>query len=137
MLLTAKEGQGDVLARSLAAEYPTLDVNTQEDIRRVLLWELELPRRFLSTISWAAFVIAGLIVANITNIAVRERAQDDFGARTGLPVEIRVDGEERRLSPDVELSFFRVAQEALANARKHARHRRSRWACRLTKRPSS
>ena len=43
--------------------------------RPQLLWELELPRRFLSTISWAAFVIAGLIVANIISIVVRERAQ--------------------------------------------------------------
>ncbi len=45
---------------------------------------------------------------------------DDFGARTGLPVELRVDGEERRLPPEAELSLFRVAQEALANAWKHA-----------------
>ncbi len=45
---------------------------------------------------------------------------DDFSVRTGLPVELHVDGEERRLSPEVELSLFRVAQEALTNAWKHA-----------------
>ncbi len=45
---------------------------------------------------------------------------NDFSTRTGLPVELRVDGGERRLSPEVELSLFRVAQEALTNAWKHA-----------------
>ncbi|MFQ5433242.1 MAG: ATP-binding protein [Anaerolineae bacterium] len=75
VLLTAKEGRGDDLARSLAVEHPTLGVKAQEDIHRLLLQKMELPTRFLGMISWAAFVIAGLIVANITSIAVRERTQ--------------------------------------------------------------
>jgi signal transduction histidine kinase len=59
----------------------------------------------------------------------------DFDARTGLPVELNLDGEPstepilsspkgsgqaRRLAPEAKLSLFRVAQEALANAWKHA-----------------
>lgn len=75
VLLTPRGGQEDDLARSLADEYPALEVNTQEDIRRVLLKELELPRKFLGTISWTVFVIAVLIVANVMSIAVRERTQ--------------------------------------------------------------
>lgn len=89
VLLTAREGRGDDLARSLAVEHPALGINTQEDIHRLLLQRMELPTRFLGTISWAAFVIAGLIVANITNIAVRERAQDVESIRAigeGRPV---------------------------------------------------
>jgi signal transduction histidine kinase len=76
VLLTARKGQGDDLARSLADEYPALEVNTQEDIHQVLLKELELPSRFLGTLSWTAFVIAVLIVSNIMSIAVRERTQE-------------------------------------------------------------
>ncbi len=64
------------LARALAAGYPMLEVYTQADIQRVLLRELELPGRFLGLVSWAAFVMAVLIVANIMGIAVRERAQE-------------------------------------------------------------
>lgn len=37
VLLTARDGRGDDLARSLAEAYPALQVNTQEDIYRVLL----------------------------------------------------------------------------------------------------
>jgi signal transduction histidine kinase len=38
----------------------------------------------------------------------------------GLPVELRIDGEARDLSPGLDLVAFRVVQEALTNALKHA-----------------
>jgi signal transduction histidine kinase len=39
----------------------------------------------------------------------------------GLPTELRVDGEIRALPPGLELSAYRIVQEALTNALKHAR----------------
>jgi signal transduction histidine kinase len=50
-----------------------------------------------------------------------ERAQ-----ASGLPVQIRIEGEQRPLSPALDLVSFRIVQEALTNAIKHAGPARAR-----------
>jgi signal transduction histidine kinase len=41
-------------------------------------------------------------------------------ADAGLPVDLRVEGEQRELPVGIELSAYRIVQEALTNALKHA-----------------
>ena len=44
----------------------------------------------------------------------------------GLPVELRIEGQERALAPGIDLSAYRIVQEALTNALKHAGPARAR-----------
>jgi signal transduction histidine kinase len=44
----------------------------------------------------------------------------------GLPVELRLEGEPRELSPGIDLVAFRIVQEALTNVIKHAGPARAR-----------
>ena len=41
--------------------------------------------------------------------------------RAGLAVELHIEGEPRRLPPAIDLSAYRIVQEGLTNALKHAR----------------
>ena len=47
--------------------------------------------------------------------ALAERVRE-----AGLPVEVRVEGDAKPLSPGVDLSAYRIVQEALTNTLKHA-----------------
>jgi signal transduction histidine kinase len=45
---------------------------------------------------------------------------DELEERTGVRAELTVGGRERRLGPEVEGALFRIAQEAVRNAERHA-----------------
>ena len=51
---------------------------------------------------------------------VMERYVDEFSDRFGIPAECRIDPTAERLGPRAQAELLRIAQEALANARKHA-----------------
>ncbi len=57
-------------------------------------------------------------------LAVVRSYAEPFARRTGLQVQVLCEHAEVRLAPDLELALFRVIQEALTNAAKHA-HARS------------
>jgi len=48
------------------------------------------------------------------------RIVDSFRERTGVNVDFRVLGQERRLPAHIEIGVFRIVQEALTNTEKHA-----------------
>lgn len=45
---------------------------------------------------------------------------DDLATRTDVPTDLEVAGEPRRLPHEVELTLYRIAQESLHNAERHA-----------------
>lgn len=107
----------DETAQSLAAALMALTrVETAESAEQAALRGAELRELIQETL------------ARVRGLAVdlRPRALDDFGLpaaakrlaatfseRTGVTVEIELDGEAERLSPEIELALFRVLQEAL------------------------
>ena len=53
-------------------------------------------------------------------VEVMESYVDEFSDRFGIPAEGRIDPIVERLGPRAQAELLRIAQEALANARKHA-----------------
>lgn len=62
--------------------------------------------------------------------ALRWLSEESLSA-SGLHVEFRVDGRQRRLQPQLETTLFRVIQEACSNIVRHSRARKAKVALRF------
>ncbi len=60
------------------------------------------------------------IVDDLGLVPALEWLTDDLKKQTGIEANLRVVGSQQRLSPEVELLLFRIIQEAINNARRHA-----------------
>jgi two-component system sensor histidine kinase UhpB len=101
--VTALKHSSDPELRSTAEELEDLTVEAIESVRRLAL-ELRPP----------ALDDLGLHDA-LADLAQR------FEAQLGIPISLKMSGARGRLASEVELVLYRVAQEALTNAGKHAR----------------
>ena len=68
-------------------------------------------------------VIHGLrppVLDDFGAVAALRQLVDEVRARHGVPIRLRVSGDQVRLSAQCELTIYRVAQEALSNVVRHA-----------------
>lgn len=93
------------LPKNAAARIRLLQMETGDMIRRV--------RRFSQDLRPSILDDLGLL-------PTLEELTADLNREDGLQAEFLLRGERRRLSSEVELTLFRIAQEALNNVRKHA-----------------
>ncbi len=85
-----------------------------ENLKKQLRDSLQEVRRIIFDLRPLALDDLGLIPALRAYL-------DGIGQRTGLQVAMRVLGEERRLPSPLEVTLFRLVQEAVSNVWKHAR----------------
>ncbi|MGB9722272.1 MAG: ATP-binding protein [Chloroflexia bacterium] len=85
-----------------------------EEVQRVARETLEGVRRFSRD-------LRPLYLEELGFVPALEALVQEAGRQDPLPIELRLEGTPRRLSPDHELTLYRIAQEALSNALRHAR----------------
>ena len=103
-------------ARLVLAEDPELawkSVVSVEETGRHALAELRRLLGILRTDEGEASLVPQPGLARVDDLIALAR-------RAGLPVELTVEGEPRVLPPGVDLTAYRIVQEALTNAHKHA-----------------
>jgi two-component system sensor histidine kinase UhpB len=100
--LSALEGAGDPAVRAATPELLALTTAALEDVRRMAL---ELRPALLDDLGLAP--------------ALAEMAEQ-YRRRLGVPVTFHAERLGARLAPEAELALYRIAQEALANAARHA-----------------
>jgi signal transduction histidine kinase len=103
--LEALATSDDTLSAETAVRISELQETTGEVIKRV--------RRFSQDLRPSILDDLGLL-------PTLEELTADLNRQDGLRAEFRVKGEGRRLSSEMELTLFRIAQEALNNVRRHA-----------------
>jgi signal transduction histidine kinase len=120
---TLAQGFAAILAHLETAELarardPESEVRHVGLARNVARDSLEEARRMMAALRPEVLEIADLPAA-------MQRLADGWTARTGVPCVSTVTGTPAPLHPDIEVALLRCAQEALANAWKHARASRA------------
>jgi signal transduction histidine kinase len=100
-------------ARAEVASRPEVALRRLAEVGRTARASLAEARRVVSALRPEALEDATLAKA-LDGLA------RDFSAETGIPARSTAEGDVRELEPEAEATLLRVAQEALANVRKHA-----------------
>lgn len=105
--------QAEILERLITRD-PQLVVKELADFKKGVRDVLDDTRRLI-------FDLRPMTLDDLGLVPTLRKFVKEFGERAGVNVHLRVTGEEARLPGSLEPTLFRIIQEALNNARKHAR----------------
>ncbi len=105
--------QAEILERLISRD-PKLVAKELEDFKDGVRHVLDETRRLI-------FDLRPMTLDDLGLVPTLRKFVKEFGERYNLHVYLRVVGEEVRLPGSLEPTLFRIIQEALNNARKHAR----------------
>jgi signal transduction histidine kinase len=128
---TLAQGFSSVIMLLQAAE-TGLGPDTAEPARRQILLAAETARENLAEARGLVAALAPADLASGNLPGALRRVTERLGAETGIEVTFTEDGEPRPLPATLDVVLLRVAQEALANVRKHAEARTARVSLRYT-----
>jgi len=121
------DGTGQALAALLMGLRRIEDSNSLKEIRAVAARERGLVAQALDDLGRLARGLRPIVLDDLGLRAALERHASDQAWLFGFEVTLDAEGlGQRRLPRDVETAFYRVAQEALANAARHASPRHVR-----------
>jgi signal transduction histidine kinase len=128
---TLAQGFSSVIMLLQAAE-TGLGPDTAEPARRQISLAAETARENLAEARGLVAALAPADLASGNLPGALRRVTERLGAETGIEVTFTEDGEPRPLPATLDVVLLRVAQEALANVRKHAEARTARVSLRYT-----
>lgn len=97
------------VAKSELIDFKLQVRNTLQDIRKII------------------FDLRPMALDDLGLIPTLRRFIDKFYQQTGVSTDLMIIGAERRLPPSIEVTVFRVVQEALNNIHKHAQTKRAKF----------
>jgi len=107
------------LARNLDAL--TLEVEGEPAARQRVEEIRTLAESILSNVRRFSRDLRPSLLDDLGLVPAVEWLTEDLSQQTGVRAELDVVGLPRRMEPDVELSLFRIVQEAISNVRRHAK----------------
>lgn len=93
----------------------------------------EIVRESLQEVRRFIFNLRPMSIDDLGFIPTLRRYIQDFLLRSGLEVDFVILGDEKRMPPAIEISLFRISQEALSNILKHAQAKNVRVAVDIEK----
>jgi len=120
--------QSMALSALQTKQSPNLDAESQQALSESLILNKEIS----AEIRTLSYLLHPPLLDELGLSSAARWYAAGFTKRTGIPIDIDVPKEVKRLSPDAEVAIFRVLQESLTNVHRYANTPRARLRIRTT-----